>query len=193
MCECSDEKTPKPTELEKELSESFLKQRKIFLWDEIDDKLSKDVVARLLYLDSKSSEDIYLFINSPGGVITAGCAILDAMDAVESNVVTIVTGQAASMAAVILACGTKGKRYAWPRSRVMIHQPLISGHIHGVNIDLQIQAEEITHLRTMMNLLLSERTGKTLEQIEADTDRDFFMNSWAAESYGIVDAVETKR
>lgn len=193
MCDCSDEKAPKPTELEKELSESFLKQRKIFLWDEIDDKLAKDVVARLLYLDSKSSEDIYLYINSPGGVITAGCAILDAMDAVESDVITIVTGQAASMAAVILACGARGKRYAWPRSRVMIHQPLISGHIHGVNVDLQIQAEEITHLRYMMNLILSEKTGKTLEQIEEDTDRDFFMSSHTAQDYGMVDFVETKR
>lgn len=191
MCDCK-ETAPKTPDLEKEVSESFLAKRQIFIWDAIDDKLAKEVVAKLLYLDSKNNDDITLFINSPGGVISSGCAILDAMDAVKSDIVTIVNGQAASMAAVIQAYGTKGKRYAWNRSRIMIHQPLISGRLHGVTADIQIQADEILRIRTEMNTVLARCTGKTIEQIEQDTDRDYFMSSEEALAYGMIDFVENK-
>jgi ATP-dependent Clp protease protease subunit len=176
--------------LEKQLAESFLKNRRVFLWGAVDDKSAKDVVARLLFLDSQSHDDIVLLINSPGGVITSGTAILDAMDAVKSDVVTVVMGQAASMGAVILAYGKKGKRYAWKRSRIMIHQPLISGTMYGPASDIQIQAEEMLRIRRELNQLLADASGKTLEQIEADTDRDHFLSSEEAREYGLIDIVQ---
>jgi len=176
--------------LEKQLAESFLKNRRVFLWGAVDDKSAKEVVARLLFLDSQSHDDIVLLINSPGGVITSGTAILDAMDAVKSDVVTVVMGQAASMGAVILAYGKQGKRYAWKRARVMIHQPLISGTMYGPASDIQIQAEEMLRIRKDLNQLLADASGKTLEQIEADTDRDHFLSSDESKEYGLVDIVE---
>lgn len=176
--------------LEKQLAESFLKNRRVFLWGAVDDKSAKEVVARLLFLDSQSHDDIVLLINSPGGVITSGTAILDAMDAVKSDVVTVVMGQAASMGAVILAYGKKGKRYAWKRARVMIHQPLISGTMYGPASDIQIQAEEMLRIRQDLNQLLADASGKTLAQIEADTDRDHFLSSDESKEYGLVDIVE---
>lgn len=176
--------------LEKQLAESFLKNRRVFLWGAVDDKSAKEVVARLLFLDSQSHDDIVLLINSPGGVITSGTAILDAMDAVKSDVVTVVMGQAASMGAVILAYGKKGKRYAWKRARVMIHQPLISGTMYGPASDIQIQAEEMLRIRKDLNQLLADASGKTLEQIEADTDRDHFLSSDESQEYGLIDIVE---
>lgn len=176
--------------LEKQLAESFLKNRRVFLWGAVDDKSAKEVVARLLFLDTQSHDDIVLLINSPGGVITSGTAILDAMDAVKSDVVTVVMGQAASMGAVILAYGKKGKRYAWKRARVMIHQPLISGTMYGPASDIQIQAEEMLRIRQDLNQLLADASGKTLAQIEADTDRDHFLSSDESKEYGLVDIVE---
>ena len=176
--------------LEKQLAESFLKNRRVFLWGAVDDKSAKEVVARMLFLDSQSHDDIVLLINSPGGVITSGTAILDAMDAVKSDVVTVVMGQAASMGAVILAYGQKGKRYAWKRARVMIHQPLISGTMYGPASDIQIQAEEMLRIRQDLNQLLADASGKTLAQIEADTDRDHFLSSDESKDYGLVDIVE---
>lgn len=190
-CEEKEEKEEKGG-LEKQLAESFLKNRRVFLWGAVDDKSAKEVVARLLFLDSQSHDDIVLLINSPGGVITSGTAILDAMDAVKSDVVTVVMGQAASMGAVILAYGKKGKRYAWKRSRIMIHQPLISGTMYGPASDIQIQAEEMLRIRTELNQLLADASGKTLAQIEADTDRDHFLSSDEAKEYGLVDIVENK-
>ncbi|MCB9496053.1 MAG: ATP-dependent Clp protease proteolytic subunit [Fibrobacteria bacterium] len=178
--------------LEKQLAESFLKNRRVFLWGAVDDKSAKEVVARLLFLDSQSHDDIVMLINSPGGVITSGTAILDAMDAVKSDVVTVVMGQAASMGAVILAYGAKGKRYSWKRARIMIHQPLISGTMYGPASDIQIQAEEMLRIRKDLNQLLADASGKTLEQIEQDTDRDHFLSSEEAREYGLVDIVENK-
>lgn len=178
--------------LEKQLAESFLKNRRVFLWGAVDDKSAKEVVARLLFLDSQSHDDIVLLINSPGGVITSGTAILDAMDSVKSDVVTVVMGQAASMGAVILAYGQKGKRYAWKRSRIMIHQPLISGTMYGPASDIQIQAEEMLRIRKDLNQLLADASGKTLEQIELDTDRDHFLSADEAKEYGLIDIVENK-
>jgi len=189
---CEEKEEKEKGGLEKQLAESFLKNRRVFLWGAVDDKSAKEVVARLLFLDSQSHDDIVLLINSPGGVITSGTAILDAMDAVKSDVVTVVMGQAASMGAVILAYGKKGKRYAWKRSRIMIHQPLISGTMYGPASDIQIQAEEMLRIRTELNQLLADASGKTLAQIEADTDRDHFLSSDEAKEYGLVDIVENK-
>ncbi len=184
------EEGKKEESLEKKLQESFLKNRRVFLWGQVDDKSAKEVVARLLYLDTQSHDDIVLLVNSPGGVITAGTAILDAMDAVKSDVVTVVIGQAASMGAVIAAYGKMGKRYAWKRSRIMIHQPLISGTMYGPASDIQIQAEEMLRIRKELNQLLADASGKTLEQLDADTDRDNIMTSGEALEYGLVDAVQ---
>jgi ATP-dependent Clp protease protease subunit len=184
------EEGKKEESLEKKLQESFLKNRRVFLWGQVDDKSAKEVVARLLYLDTQSHDDIVLLVNSPGGVITAGTAILDAMDAVMSDVVTVVIGQAASMGAVIAAYGKKGKRYAWKRSRIMIHQPLISGTMYGPASDIQIQAEEMLRIRKELNQLLADAAGKTLEQLDTDTDRDNIMTSGEALEYGLVDAVQ---
>jgi ATP-dependent Clp protease protease subunit len=178
--------------LAKEIMESFIKARKIFLWSQVDDQTAEKVVKQLLYLDTQNNEDIILFINSPGGVISSGLAIYDAMQSVRSDVVTIVSGQAASMGAVLLAGGTKGKRYAWKNSRVMIHQPLISGHMYGPATDIEIQAEEMLRIRTTLNKILSDATGKSMEQIEHDTDRDRFMTAEEAKTYGMIDVIENR-
>ncbi|MDB5106441.1 MAG: Endopeptidase Clp [Fibrobacteres bacterium] len=181
-----------PSFLAKEIMESFIKARKIFLWTAVDDAAAEKIVKQLIYLDSQNHDDIYFYINSPGGVISSGLAIIDAMQAVKSDVVTIVCGQAASMGAVLLAGGAKGKRYAWKSSRVMIHQPLISGQMYGPATDIEIQAEEMLRIRTALNKFLAEATGKSMEQIELDTDRDRFMTADEAKSYGMIDIVENK-
>ncbi len=177
--------------LEREQREFFLKQRKLFLWEGVDDETAKSLVLQLLYLDSQSKEDIYLFINSPGGVISSGLAVYDAMQAIRSDVVTVVCGQAASMGAVLAAAGTAGKRYCWPNSRIMIHQPLINGQFYGPATDVQIQAEEMLKVRQKLNRILAKHTGRTEEQIEKETDRDNFMSAEEAKAYGLVDSVET--
>ena len=181
-----------PSFLAKEIMESFIKARKIFLWSPVDDATAEKIVKQLIYLDSQNHEDIIFYINSPGGVISSGLAIIDAMQAVKSDVVTIVCGQAASMGAVLLAAGAKGKRYSWKNARVMIHQPLISGHMYGPATDIQIQAEEMLRIRTALNKFLSDATGKSMEQIEADTDRDRFMTAEEAKAYGMVDIIENR-
>lgn len=178
--------------LAKEIMESFIKARKIFLWSPVDDAAAEKIVKQLIYLDTQNHEDIYFYINSPGGVISSGLAILDAMEAVKSDVVTIVSGQAASMGAVLLCAGAKGKRYAWKNSRVMIHQPLISGHMYGPATDIQIQAEEMLRIRTALNKILSDATGKSMDQIELDTDRDRFMTADEAKTYGMIDIIENR-
>jgi ATP-dependent Clp protease protease subunit len=187
-----DKDKEEPSFLAKEIAESFIKARKIFLWSQVDDKTAEQIVKQLIYLDSQNHEDIIFYINSPGGVISSGLAIIDAMQAVKSDVVTIVSGQAASMGAVLLAGGTKGKRYAWKNSRVMIHQPLISGHMYGPATDIQIQAEEMLRIRTALNKFLAEATGKSIEQIDADTDRDRFMTAEEAKAYGMIDIIENR-
>jgi ATP-dependent Clp protease, protease subunit len=188
--DCEGKESKDKESLEKKLSESFLKNRRVFLWGQVDDKSAKEVVARILYLDSENHDDIVLLINSPGGVITSGTAILDVMDAAKSDIVTVVMGQAASMAAVIAAYGQKGKRYAWNRSRIMIHQPLISGTMYGPASDIQIQAEEMLRIRREMNQILADASSKSLEQLEIDTDRDNIMTAQEAKDYGLVDLAE---
>ena len=186
------EKEETPSFLSKEIMESFIKARKIFLWSQVDDLTAEKVVKQLMYLDSLNKEDITLYINSPGGVISSGLAIYDAMQAVKSDVATVVSGQAASMGAVLLAGGAKGKRFAWKNARVMIHQPLISGHMFGPASDIEIQAEEMLRIRAALNHILAHHTGKSEEQIELDTDRDRFMTSDEAKTYGMIDVIENR-
>ena len=165
----------------------LLKNRIILLSGEIDDNLANVIIAQLLYLDSLSDDDIQLYINSPGGSISAGMAIYDTMNFVKSNVSTICVGMAASMAAFLLSCGKKGKRYGLPNSEVMIHQPL--GGVQGQATEIDIVAKRIINLRKKLNMILAKNTKRTLKQIEKDTDRDYYMSSTDALNYGIIDEI----
>ena len=166
----------------------LLKDRIIFLGGPIDDNVANVVVAQLLFLESEDPDkDIHLYINSPGGVVTAGLAIYDTMQYIKPDVSTICIGQAASMGAVLLTAGAKGKRFALPNARIMIHQPL--GGAQGQSTDIQIQAREIQRIRENINEIFMNTTGKNQEQILADTERDNFMTAAEAKKYGIVDEV----
>ncbi len=170
----------------------LLKDRIIMLGSAINDAVSNSIVAQLLFLEADDPDkDIYLYINSPGGVVTAGMAIYDTMQYIKADVSTICIGQAASMAAVLLAAGAKGKRYALPNSRVMLHQPL--GGSEGQATDIAIHAKEIIRIKERLNEILAKHTGKNIRQVRKDTERDFFMDSEAALKYGIVDKVFEKR
>ena len=169
----------------------LLKDRIIFLGGQIDDNVANVVVAQMLFLESEDPDkDIYLYINSPGGVVTAGLAIYDTMQYIKPDVSTICIGQAASMGAVLLTAGAKGKRFALPNARVMIHQPL--GGAQGQSTDIQIQAREIQRIRETINDIFVSTTGKTAEEINNDTERDNFMTAAEAKTYGIVDEVITR-
>ena len=166
----------------------LLKDRIIFLGGGIDDTVANLVIAQLLFLDSEDSKkDIQLYINSPGGVVTAGLAIFDTMNYVKADVSTICVGMAASMGAFLLAGGQKGKRFALPNSRILIHQ--VMGGAEGQAADIEIQAKEILRMKKQINDILSERTGQTYEKVEKDSDRDYYMTSSEAKDYGIVDKV----
>lgn len=166
----------------------LLKDRIIFLGGPIDDNVSNLVIAQLLFLESEDPDkDIHLYINSPGGVVTSGMAIYDTMQYIKPSVSTICVGQAASMGAILLAGGEKGKRYSLSHSRIMIHQPL--GGFEGQATDISIHAQEILRMKKKLNEILSIHTGQPFEKVEADTDRDYFMSSADACNYGIVDAV----
>ena len=170
----------------------LLKDRIIILGTPIDDHVANLIVAQLLFLEAEEPEkDIYLYINSPGGVVTAGLAIYDTMQYIKPDVVTICMGQAASMGAVLLAAGAKGKRFALPHSRIMIHQPL--GGFQGQATDIEIHAKEILRLKKILNEILSKHTGQSLRKIEKDTERDYFMSAEEAMKYGLIDKVLTKR
>ena len=170
----------------------LLKERVIFLVGPIDDYVANVVVAQLLFLEAENPEkDISLYINSPGGVVTAGMAIYDTMRFIKPDVSTICVGQAASMGSFLLAAGTKGKRYILPNSRVMIHQP--SGGAQGQASDIAIQAKEILYLRERLNAELAKNTGQTVEKISLDVERDYFMAAEEAKIYGIVDSVLSSR
>lgn len=170
----------------------LLRERIIFLGDEIDDELANSIVAQMLLLDSENPEkDIMLYINSPGGVITAGMAIYDTMQYIKPDVSTICIGMAASMGAFLLAAGAKGKRLALPNSEIMIHQPL--GGTRGQATDIEIHAKRILKMKDTLNQILSERTGQPLEKIQMDTERDNFMSSIEAKEYGLIDEVITHR
>ena len=166
----------------------LLKDRIIFLGGPIDDNVANVVIAQLLFLESEDPDkDIHLYINSPGGVVTAGLAIYDTMQYIKPDVSTICIGQAASMGSVLLAAGAKGKRYALPYSRIMIHQPL--GGAQGQSTDIQIQAREILRIRETLNEILSRHTGQSVKKLTEDTERDNFMSALEAKKYGLIDEV----
>ena len=168
----------------------LLKERIIFISGEINDSLANSIIAELLYLDSINHNDISLYINSPGGVITSGMAIYDTMNFIKSDVATICLGIAASMAAFLLSSGTKGKRYILPNADVMIHQPL--GGAEGQATDIKIASDRIVNLRERLNKILSKNTGKSLTKIEKDTERDNYLSAEEALKYGIVDEIIKK-
>jgi ATP-dependent Clp protease protease subunit len=170
----------------------LLKDRIVFLGTVVTDDVANLITAQLLFLESEDPErDIYFYINTPGGAVTAGLAIYDTMEYVRPQISTVCVGQAASMGAILLAAGTKGKRYALPHSRIMIHQPL--GGFQGTATDVDIQAREILRMREELNSILVKHTGQSQKKIEKDTDRDFFMTGKQAQEYGLVDDVITNR
>ena len=170
----------------------LLKDRIVMLGTEIDDDVANVIVAQLLFLESEDPEkDIHIYVNSPGGSVTAGLAIYDTMQYVRCPVSTICVGQAASMGAVLLLAGAKGKRFALPSSRVMIHQPL--GGVRGQATDIEIQAREILRMKARLNDIIVKHTGQTIERVEKDSDRDFFMGAQESRAYGIIDEVVAHR
>ncbi len=170
----------------------LLKERIIFLGAPIDDTVANLIIAQLLFLEAENPDkDIHLYINSPGGVVTSGLAIYDTMQFIKPDITTMCLGQAASMAAILLAAGTKGKRFTLPHSRILLHQPL--GGFQGQATDIDIHAKEILSLRERLNEILSRHTGQPVEKIQVDTDRDYFMSSEDAREYGLVDEVIEKR
>ena len=170
----------------------LLKERIVFLGTPIDDSLASLIIAQLLFLEAEDSEkDIFLYINSPGGIITAGLGIYDTMQYIKPDVSTICLGQAASMGAFLLAGGAKGKRSALPNSRIMIHQPM--GGAEGQATDIKILAEEILRMKKQLNTILAKNTGQSLKKIETDTDRDNYLTSKEAKSYGLIDSIMSKR
>lgn len=170
----------------------LLRERVIFLTGQVEDNMANLIVAQLLFLEADNPEkDIHLYINSPGGVVTAGMAMYDTMNFIKPDVSTICLGQACSMGAFLLSAGAKGKRYALANSRIMIHQPL--GGFRGQASDIEIHAREILHLKAKLNQLLADHTGQPLEVVEKDTDRDNFMSAEVAKEYGLVDVVLDKR
>jgi ATP-dependent Clp protease protease subunit len=170
----------------------LLKDRIIFLGTPVDDNVANLIIAQLLFLEAEDPEkDIFLYINSPGGVVTSGLAIMDTMNYIKPAVSTICLGQASSMGAFLLACGEKGKRFAVPNARIMIHQP--SGGFQGQATDIEIHARETGRIKKLLNTVLSEKTGNSYEKIQQDAERDFFMSSTEAKDYGLIDDVIVKR
>jgi ATP-dependent Clp protease protease subunit len=187
------DKSKEEKENPNKIQETFLKERKIFLWGEVSDKSARDVTEKLLYLETKDpGKEITFYINTPGGSITAGMAIYDTMQLVSSPISVVVTGMAASMGSILLCGADKGKRLLYPHSRVLIHQPLISGQMIAVAVDIHIQAKEMERLRDELNLILSQSSGQSLEKIEKDTDRDFYMTASEAIEYGLADGIIEK-
>jgi ATP-dependent Clp protease protease subunit len=170
----------------------LLKERVVFIVGEVEDQMANLIVAQLLFLESENPDkDIHLYINSPGGAVTAGLAIYDTMQFIKPDISTICVGQAASMGAVLLAAGAKGKRFALPHSRIMVHQPL--GGFHGQATDVEIHAREILDAKSRLNIIFANHTGQPLEKISRDLDRDNFMSGEQAREYGIVDSVLDRR
>ncbi len=170
----------------------LLKDRIIFMGEQVHDDMANIVIAQMLFLESEDpGKDVSVYVNSPGGSVTAGLAIYDTMQYINPDVATICMGQATSMAALLLAAGAKGKRYALPHSRVMIHQPM--GGVQGQATDIDIQAKEILKTKDLVHRILAEHTGQPMEKIREDTERDYFMDSQEALEYGIIDKVITKR
>jgi len=192
-----DEKEEQPKSdlmmFSKRLEKYFFESRSVYLWGVVDDKSAKDIVSKFLLLDNdKTGEEIKFYINSPGGVVTSGMVIYDTMQLIKSPVNTICMGLAASMGSILLSGGKKGKRFIYPSGEVMIHQPSLGGFIRGVSTDLEIQARQTQRVKDMGAKILAENTGKSVEQILRDFDRDYWMNADEAIEYGIVDKIITK-
>lgn len=193
MSGCESTSNETKSSIQNEIERKFLEERKIYLWGAVEDSSAKYITERLLYLEMlEPGKDISLFINSPGGVITSGMAILDTMHMISSPVSTICLGLAASMGALLLCAGTKGKRFGYPHSRIMIHQPLISGQIVAPALDLKIQADEIKKTRNEINRIIADASGKSMEEVERDTDRDYYLTSTEAKEYGLIDGIIEK-
>ena len=170
----------------------LLKDRIVFLGNAMNDEIANLLIAQLLFLESEEPDkDINFYINSPGGLVTAGLAVYDTMQYIKSDIATVCIGQAASMGALLLTAGTKGKRYSLPNSRILIHQPM--GGFQGQASDIEIQAKEILRMKDALNQILVQHTGKKLEEIRSDTDRDFFMTGEEAKAYGLIDHVILNR
>ena len=175
------------------IQEAFLKERKVFLWGEVSDKSARDVTEKLLYLEMDApGQEITFYINTPGGSITAGMAVYDTMKLISSPIKVVVTGMAASMGSILLCGADKGKRFLYPHSRVLIHQPLISGQMVAVAVDIHIQAQEMERLRDELNAILADSCSQPLEKIQKDTDRDFYMTADEAIKYGLADGIVEK-
>lgn len=186
------EKDSKDT-IKHRLQDKFLDQRKIFLWGAVTDKTARDITEKLLYLEASApGEPIDFYINTPGGSITAGMAVYDTMRLISSPINVIVTGMAASMGSILLCGADKGRRFLYPHSRVLIHQPLISGQMVAVAVDIHIQAKEMERLRDELNAILADSSGQPIERIQKDTDRDFYMTAKEAIEYGLADKIIEK-
>lgn len=174
----------------KKMEKMFFEKRAVYLWGVVDDKSARDVVSKLLLLDAdKPGEEIKLFINSPGGVVTSGMVMYDTIKMIKSPVSTICMGLAASMGSILLSAGTKGKRFIYPHGEVMIHQPSLGGYFQATSADIEIQANQIKKTKELGAKILAENCGKTMEQIMADFDRDYWMDAEEAMAYGIVDGI----
>ena len=186
----SEEKKRKSDSVGEQIQSSFLESRKVFLWGEVSDRSARDLTEKLLYLENNNpGKDITFYINSPGGSITAGMAIFDTMQLISSPITVVVTGMAASMGSILLCGATKGQRFLYPHSRVLIHQPLITGRMQATAVDINIQAQEMEKLREELNGILSRTSGQPLEKIQKDTDRDFYLNASEAIEYGLADEI----
>lgn len=175
------------------IQKKFLKERKIFLWGAVTDDTAKDLTEKLLYLEADApGKEIYFYMNTPGGSITAGMAVYDTMKMITSPITVIVTGMAASMGSILLSGAPKGRRLLYPHSRVLIHQPLISGRMVGPATDINIQAKEMEKIRAELNQILADASGQPLERINRDTDRDFYLNAQEAIAYGLADKIVDK-
>ncbi len=175
------------------MEKKFLEQRKVFLWGEVSDKSGKEVVEKLLYLEAVNpGKDITFYIDTPGGSITSGMAIYDTLQLISSPISVVVTGMAASMGSILLCAAPKGKRFVFPHSRVLIHQPLLAGRMVAPAVDINIQATEMEKLREELNKILSAASGQPLEKITKDTDRDFYLNAKEAIEYGLADEIVEK-
>ena len=186
----SEEKSKKSDSVSEQIQSSFLESRKVFLWGEVSDRSARDLTEKLLYLENKNpGQEITFYINSPGGSITAGMAIFDTMQLISSPITVVVTGMAASMGSILLCGATKGRRLLYPHSRVLIHQPLITGRMVAAAVDINIQAQEMEKLREELNGILAETSGQPLDKIQQDTDRDFYLNAKEAIEYGLADEI----
>lgn len=186
----SEENEKKPESVSELIQRKFLEERKVMLWGEVNDRSCREVTERLLYLEAaKPGKEITFLLNSPGGSITAGMAVFDTMRLISSPIKVIVTGMAASMGSILLCGAAEGQRFLYPHSRVLIHQPLITGRMWAAAVDINIQAEEMEKLREELNRILAESSGQPLKKIQKDTDRDFYLNAKEAIEYGLADAI----